>query len=203
MSPLSLMKKISGDLYRFNAISGEAIVATLTAISDAVDYQLSILDENGQHIVDAKRIEATELQVVFQPERTDTFFISVESLFGFSEVDSYLLTVKAVQTRSGVLKLAQVRAFPNPMRAGHNEIIFSYTIPDFQLADVVELEIFNVAGDLVHAETRQNVIGSGQFRWDGKNVGNEMPATGIYIFVISATQGEEIVQKIDKIGLVR
>ena len=191
------------DLYRFNAISGEAIVATLTAISDAVDYQLSILDENGQHIVDARRIEATKLQVVFQPERTDTFFISVESLFGFSEVDSYLLTVKAVQTRSGVLKLAQVRAFPNPMRAGHNEIIFSYTIPDFQLADAVELEIFNVAGDLVHAETRQNVIGSGQFRWDGKNVGDEMPATGIYIFVISATQGEEIVQKIDKIGLVR
>jgi flagellar hook assembly protein FlgD len=89
------------------------------------------------------------------------------------------------------------------MRAKHNEMIFSYTIPDFQLADAVELEIYNIAGDLVHAETRQNVIGSGQFRWDGKNAGNEILATGIYIFVISATQDEQVVQKIDKIGLVR
>ena len=196
-------EKDKRDLYRFNAISGEAIVATLTTISDAVDYQLSILDASGQHIVDAKRVEATELQVVFQPERTDTFFISVESLSGFSEVDSYLLNVKAVQTRSGKLKLAQVRAFPNPMRATHNEIIFSYTIPDFQLAEEAELAIFNIAGDLVHTEVRQNVIGSGQFRWDGKNVDNETLATGIYIFVISAAQGEEKVQKIGKIGLVR
>ena len=191
------------DLYQFNAIPGEAIVATLITNSDTVAYRLSMLDKSGQYIATAERVEEKELHVVFQPERTDTFFISVESLSGFSEVESYLLTVKAVETRSGVLGLAQVHAFPNPMRAEHNEIIFSYTIPNFQLADAVELEIFNTAGDLVHAEARQNVIGSGQFRWNGKNPSNETLATGIYIFVISATQGEEIVQQIEKIGLVR
>ena len=191
------------DLYRFDAIPREAIVVTLTAISDIVDYELSILDESGRHIAAAGKIGPTEQQVVFQPERTDTFFISVESRSGFSEVDSYLLTVNAVQTRSGTLKLAQVRAFPNPVRADHGEVIFSYTIPDFQLAEVLELEIFNIAGDLVHTDVRQNVIGSGQFRWDGKNESDEMPATGIYIFVISATQDEKTVQKIGKIGLVR
>ena len=196
-------EKDKRDLYQFDAIPGDAIVATLTTSSDTVDYRLSILDNDDQYIAAAEWVEVNELQVVFQPDSADTFFVSVESLFGFSEVDSYRLTVNAVETRSGLLKLAQVRVFPNPMRAKHNEMIFSYTIPDFQLADTVELEIYNIPGDLVHAETRQNVIGSGQFRWDGKNAGNEILATGIYIFVISATQDEQVVQKIDKIGLVR
>ena len=196
-------EKDERDLYQFDAIPGEAIVATLTANSDTVDYRLSILDKSGQYIATAEWVETTELQVVFQPEQTDTFFVSVESLSGFSDVDSYLLTVNAVQTRSGRLRLAQVRAFPNPMRVAHNEIIFSYTIPDFQLAEEAELEIFNVNGDLVYAEVRQDVIGSGQFRWNGKNADNETLATGIYIFVISATQGGEIVQEMGKIGVVR
>lgn len=191
------------DLYQFNAIAGEAIVITLTSNSDTVDYQLSILDTNGQHIAAAERLEVTELQVVFQPGRTDRFFISVESRFGFSDVDSYVLTVNAVETRSGELKLAQVRAFPNPVRTQHSEAIFSYTIPDFQLAEAVELEIFNIAGDLVHTEVRQEVIGSGQFRWNGRNEHNKLSATGIYVFVISATQGEETIQKIGKISLIR
>ena len=196
-------EKDERDLYQFDAIPGEAIVATLTTNSDTVDYRLSILDKIGQYIATAEWVEPTELQVVFQPEQTDIFFISVESLSGFSDVDSYLLTVNAVQTRSGRLRLAQVRAFPNPMRGAHNEIIFSYTIPDFQLAEEAELEIFNIDGDLVYAEARQDVIGSGQFRWNGKNADNETLATGVYIFVISATQGDQSVQEIGKIGIVR
>ena len=191
------------DLYQFNAIPGEVVAITLNSISDTVDYQLSILDINGQHIAAAERVQSTELQVVFQPERTDRFFISVESRFGFSDVDSYLLTVNAVETRSGALKLAQVRAFPNPVSTEHSEAIFSYTIPDFQLAEVVKLEIFNIAGDLIHTEIRQAIIGSGQFRWNGRNASNELFASGIYIFVISAIQGEETIQKIGKISLIR
>ena len=191
------------DLYQFSAIPGEAIVATLNTNSDNVEFGLSVLDKNNRYIATAERVEDGELQVVFQPEQTDTFFISVESLSGFSEVDSYRLTINAVETRSGQLRLTQVRAFPNPMRAENSEMVFAYTIPNFQLADTVELQIFNIAGNLIYAEVRQNVIGSGQFRWDGKNVHNGTVGTGIYIFVISAIQGEEIVEEIGKIGLVR
>lgn len=196
-------EKDQRDLYRFNAIVGEAIVVTLTVFSDSVDYQLSILDAEGQHIAAAERISSTELQIVFQPERTDRFFIAVESVSGFSEVDSYLLTVDAVETRSGELKLRQVRAFPNPVRSEHSEVIFSYAIPDFQLAETVELEIFNIAGDLVHMDVRQNVIGFGQFRWNGRNEGSQLPATGIYIFVITVTQDTETIHKTGKISIVR
>ena len=196
-------EKDKRDLYQFNAIPGDAIVATLTTNFDTVDYRLSILDENGQYIAVAEWVEREELQVVFQPDTAGTFFVSVESLSGFSEVHSYLLNVNAVETRSGQLRLAQVRAFPNPMRADHNEMVFSYTIPDFQLADLVELEIFNITGDLVHTEVRQNVIGSGQFRWDGKNAHGGTASTGIYIFLISAIQDDKMVEEIGKIGLVR
>ena len=191
------------DLYRFEAAPREAVVVTLTVMSNMVDYQLSILDESGQHIAAAARVGSTEMQIVFQPERADRFFISVESRSGFSEVDSYLLTVNAVETRSGDLKLAHVRAFPNPVHAGHPEVIFSYTIPDFQLAEEVELEIFSIAGDLVHREVRQNIIGSGQFRWDGRGAEDRLLSAGIYIFIISATQDENAFQEIGKIGLVR
>ncbi len=196
-------EKDQRDLYQFEAIPGEAVVATLTATSNTVDYQLSVLDENGRHIAAAERIGTTELQVVFQPERVGRYFISVESQFGFSEVDSYLLTVNAVETQSGELKLAKVRAFPNPVRTEHREMIFSYTIPDFQLAEEVKLEIFNIAGDIIHTEVRQNIIGSGRFRWDRKNASGKLAVTGIYVFAISATQGEKTVQEIGKIGLLR
>ena len=119
------------DLYQFNAIPGDAIVATLANNFDTVEYRLSILDESGQYIAVAERVGRKELQVVFQPDTAGTFFISVESLSGFSEVHSYLLNVNTVETRSGQLRLAKVRAFPNPMRAKHDEVIFSYTIPGF------------------------------------------------------------------------
>ena len=191
------------DLYRVDAISGEAIVSTLTDTSDTVDYELSILNGSGQQIAAAGRVSSTELQVVFRPSRTDRFYISVESRSGFSEVDSYLLTVKGVKPQAGQLKLTQVRAFPNPMRSEHNAVIFFYTVPDFQLAEEVELEIFNIAGDIVYTDVQRNVIGSGHFRWHGKNADNEIPATGIYIFSISAIQGGDIVQEVGKLGLVR
>ncbi len=191
------------DLYRIDAISGEAIVATLIDTFDTVDYELSILNGSGQQIATAEHISSTELQVVFRPSRTDRFYISVQSRSGFSEVDSYLLTVKGVEPQAGQLKLSQVRAFPNPMRSEHNAVIFLYTIPDFQLAEQVELQIFNIAGDIVYTDVQRNVIGSGYFRWHGKNAENEIPATGIYIYAISALQGEDVVQEVGKVGLVR
>ena len=118
-------------------------------------------------------------------------------------MDSYLLTVNTVEPRSGQLKLTRVRAFPNPIRAEHAGVFFFYTIPDFQLAEEVELEIFNIAGDIVYTDVRRNVIGSGHFRWNGRNADNGIPAAGIYIFVISAIQGADIAQEIGKIGFVR
>jgi M6 family metalloprotease-like protein len=196
-------QKDKRDLYRTDAISGEAIVATLLNPSDTVDYELSILNESGQQIATAERVSPTELQIILQPTQTGRFYISVESQSGFSEVDSYLLTVNAVEPQSGQLKLEQVRAFPNPIRAEHHAAFFFYTVPDLQLAEEVKLEIFNIAGDLVYTDVQSNVIGSGHFRWNGKNAANEIPATGIYIFAISAVQGENVVREVGKISLVR
>ncbi|MCZ6678933.1 MAG: M6 family metalloprotease domain-containing protein [Candidatus Poribacteria bacterium] len=191
------------DVYRFDAIRNEAIVIMFTAPPEMVDYRLALLDANGRKIVDGEKVGPTEQRIIYQPEETGLLHISVESQFGFSDVDSYRLTVDAVQIQSGVLKLAQIRVFPNPVRAEHTEAIFSYTIPDFQRAEQVELEIFNIAGDLVHTDVRQSVIGSSQFRWTGASNQGEAVANGIYIYVISARQGEETVREIGKVGVVR
>ena len=191
------------DLYRFDAIRKEAIVIRLTDISITVAYRLTLLDVSGRKLVDGEQIGLTEQRIVYQPERTGTLHISIESQFGFSEANSYRLTVNAVQTQSGALQLTQIRVFPNPVRPEHSEAIFSYTIPDLQLAEKVELEVFNIAGDLVHTDVRQEVIGSSQFRWEAKADQGNALAGGIYIFVLSATQGKETVREIGKVGLIR
>ena len=76
-------QKDTRDLYRTDAISGEAIVATLLNSSDAVDYELSILNESGQQIATAERVNSVELQIIFQPTQTGRFYISVASRSGF------------------------------------------------------------------------------------------------------------------------
>ena len=80
---------------------------------------------------------------------------------------------------------------------------FSYTIADLQLAEEVELYIFTLVVDLIHTDIRQNVVGSNRFRWNGKSNKGSVIASGIYVYVISATQGEETVRQIGKIGVVR
>ena len=191
------------DFYRFDATQGQGIVITLTDIPEGVDYRLSLLDARGGKIAEGQIINSTEQQIIYRPDRTDALHLLIESRFGFSNVDSYRLIVNAVQSESGILKLAQVRVFPNPLRAEQAEVIFAYTIPDFQLAEEIELSIFSVAGDLVHTDFHRDVIGSNRFLWDGKNDQAEAIASGIYIYVISATQGEQTVREIGKIGLVR
>ncbi len=196
------------DLYQFGAIRGEAIVITLADIPETVDYQMSLRDASDRQIADGERIGLTEHRIVFRPEQTGTLYISVEAQSGFSDVDSYLLAVNAVEAESGTLKLSKIRAFPNPFRAGrHTSVTFDYirSVEVEKIVEIekVELEIFNIANDLVYAAIRQNVIEKELFQWNGKDSRGEPLASGIYIYVISATQGEETVRKIGKVGLVR
>ena len=191
------------DFYRFDGIGGKAVVITLTDIPGSVDYRLSLLDANGKKITDGEIIKPTEQQIVYRPDQTETLYILIESRSGFTDVDSYRLTVGVVQTESGTLELAQIRVFPNPVRAEHTEVTFAYTIADFQFAEEVEISILNIAGDPVHTDSHRDVIGSNRFLWDGKNNQGETVASGIYIYIISATQGEQTVREIGKMGRVK
>jgi M6 family metalloprotease-like protein len=191
------------DAYRLEAVFGNAVVVTLIDLPEGLDYQVWLLDEDGRKLAEGEEVTPNERRIVYKPERTGTLFIVVESRFGFSEVDSYRLIVNAVQIGSGALQLAQVRVFPNPFRTEHAEAVFAYTIPDLQLADAVELEIFNIAGDLVYRDVRREVIGASRFRWDGKSIDGTMLASGVYIYVLSATQGGETVREVGKMGIVR
>ena len=191
------------DFYRFDAVVGTGAVITLSDIPEGVDYRLSLLDVGGHPIADAQQSGPAEQQVAYLPERAGAIYILVESHFGFSDVDSYLLTINEAQTGSGTLQLSAIRAFPNPLRREHTAVTFTYTIPEFQLAEEVKLDIFSPAGGLVYTDTRANIIGSNRFRWDGKNADGRVVASGIYLYVISATQGGQTTRKGDKISVVR
>ena len=197
------------DLYRFDAGERQAVVITLTNIPEEVDYRLSLLDAKGATVAEGETVEGTEQQIVYLPDRISTLYISVESRSGFSSTKSYRLTADAVRIESGTLKLMRkqfddsIRVSPNPISAGHADVIFAYTIPGFQLADEVELSIYTIAGDLIFKDSHQHVIGSKQFRWDGKNSQGNTIASGIYIYVIAATEAGESIQNIGKISFVR
>ena len=197
------------DLYQFDVAEGQAVVITLTNIPEGVDYRLSLLDAKGAAVAEAEKMEGTEQQIIYLPDRISTLYISIESRFGFSSTNSYRLTADAVRIESGTLKLMRrqfddsIRVYPNPIPAGHADVIFAYTIPGFQLADEVELSIYTIAGDLIFTDSHQNVIGSKQFRWDGKNSQGNAIASGIYMYVVSATEAGESIQKIGKISHVR
>ena len=197
------------DLYQFDAAERQAVVITLANVPEEVDYRLFLLDAKGAAVAEGETVEGAEQQIVYLPDRISRLYISVESRSGYSSTKSYRLTADAVRLESGTLKLMRkqfddsIRVSPNPISAGHADVIFAYTIPGFQLADEVVLTIYTIAGDLIFKDSHQHVIGSNQFRWDGKNSQGNAIATGIYIYVIAASEVGETIQNIGKISYVR
>ncbi len=196
------------DLYQFDAAERQAVIITLTNVPEEVDYRLSLLDAKGATVAVRETVEGAEQQIVYLPDRFSTLYISVASRSGYSSTDSYRLTADAVRIESGRLTLMRkqfddsIRVSPNPIPVGGADIIFSYTIPGFQLADEVELTIYTIAGDLIYKDSHQHVIGSKQFRWDGNNSRGNAIAAGIYIYVLAATEAGESIQNIGKISKV-
>ena len=196
------------DLYRFDAAERQAVVITLTNVPEEIDYRLSLLDAKGATLAKGESVEGDGQQIVYLPDRFSTLYISVASRSGYSSTDSYRLTADAVRIESGTLTLMRkqfddsIRVSPNPIPVGGTEVIFSYTIPGFQLADEVELTIYTIAGDLIYKDSHQHVIGSKQFRWDGKNSRGNAIAAGVYIYVLAATEAGESIQNIGKISKV-
>ena len=197
------------DLYQVDVAERQAVVIALTNIPEGVDYRLSLLDAKGATVAEGEKVAGTDQRIIYLPEQISTLYISIESRSGFSSTNSYRLTADAVRIESGTLKLMRrqfddsIRVSPNPIPAGHADVIFAYTIPGFQLADEVELSIYTIVGELIFTDSHQHVIGSKQFRWDGKNSRGNAIASGIYIYVISATEAGESIQKIGKISHVR
>ena len=97
----------------------------------------------------------------------------------------------------------QVVVYPNP--ALHNAAI---TFKLTKSADVT-LEIYDVTGHLLYTDVLRNVVGQESasldeaFIWECENQAGELVASGIYIYVLEAKRGGEIVHRSGKVAVAR
>ena len=192
------------DVYRLDVIPGQTIMVNLSDIPANLDYGLFLLDSVGRKIVEGESLGgSSDREIIFKVHQTDILYVLVESFLGFSDRDSYHLLVGEGQVVSAQLRLTGGRVFPNPVPVAHPEVTFGFAIPDFQLAESIELEIFDSAGHVVHVDVQKNVVGSGRFLWDIARPRDGAFSSGVYLYVISATRGEQTVRFHGKVAVVR
>lgn len=191
------------DYYRLDAVIGNTIIITLTDVPHDVEYNLSLLDMTGRKILDGATTELTNQHIVFHPVKAEPLFILVESRAGFNALDSYHLTVREGKLESGELQVSRIHVYPNPLPVGESRITFDFTILDFQLVDEMELDVFTPAGDVVHSDLLRDVAGSGRFVWDLGLNQNRPIATGVYLYVLSASRNEQYVRELGKLAVIR
>ena len=83
--------------------------------------------------------------------------------------------------------------YPNPYKPpeGHTQITFS------GLSEDVRVRIFSISGELI---IDRQIAGQSSWVWDGKNERGEAVARGIYIYLITNSEGGK---KIGKIAIIR
>jgi len=89
-------------------------------------------------------------------------------------------------------ELADAYVYPNPVRPGFNALNDKIKIKD--ISDNVNIKITDIEGNLVaEAESRTNLryrgynleIDGGTAYWNGKNLGNNQVASGVYLIMLS------------------
>ena len=190
------------DVYKLEAVRGITILVSLANIPQGKNYRLSLYAATGEMIATGEN--ATDiggLKLIYQPDRTDIFYIVVESEGGFSSVDSYRLSVEQLQAET--FAFDEIKVYPNPFLASDTVVTFAYRFSASQIANNIRLEIFMPTGDLVYSETRETVGSQGKFEWSAATRNGAPLASGIYIYRISATQADVIVQGIGMLSIVK
>ncbi len=190
------------DVYSLEATRGITILVTLADIPPDMNYRLSLLTETGEtQAIAENATDIAGLRLLYQPDRTGVFYLVVESDGGFSSVDSYRLRVEQLQAEAFAIK--DLRVYPNPLRSGEGAVTFAYRFSASQVADNVNLEVFIPTGDLIYSETRENVAPQGKFEWRATTYSGTPVASGIYIYRVSASQADVLVQEIGKLSVVK
>jgi len=190
----------NADFYQFQAKEGIPVIITLESIPDDANYVMSILNSHSGALMHSDTQKMAERMMIYRPTRTETLFIVVESLSGYSKVDSYILTIKPDPSTPGLLRLEEVYSYPNPARKGER-ISFTYFIPDLQIPDEVKLEVFTINGELVYSNV--DITLSRNFEWNGRNSRDNQIANGIYYYIITAKRQDEIFRSSGKLAIQR
>ena len=190
------------DYYQVQAAGGKTIRITLTEIPEDKNYRLSLLTASGEVLaIGEKAPEELGYQILFQPATQQTLYLLVSSDDGFSSVASYKLSVEQLEPET--FAVVETRVFPNPFRPTSSEMTFDYQLAVSQSAETVSLDLFTANGKKVYKEEHQEVVGAGQFIWNGTNQNGNLIAPGIYIYQITATQEDLVSRNIGKIIILR
>ncbi len=190
------------DYYQVQAVGGKTIRISLTEIPEDKNYRLSLLTASGELLATGEKAhEEIGYQILYQPATQQTLYLLVSSDGGFSSVASYRLSVEQLEPES--FAVVETRVFPNPFRPTATKMTFSYQLSVSQSAETVSLDLFTSNGKKVFSEKQLEVVGAGQFLWNGTNQNGNPLAPGIYIYQITATQEGLVSRNIGKIILLR
>ncbi len=173
------------DIYRFQAVTNQPVIVTLTSIPERANYALALLDSTQTVIAVSNQGAAEMRQLVYKPRKDGWLYVLIESSYGFSTVDSYEIAVTQVNTAPGLLSFQDVFVTPNPIRAEHSTVRITFTIPGNRFAEQVTLGIYDVAGRLVYEDQILTALGSEVFQWDATDSQGKRLAAGIYAYILT------------------
>jgi hypothetical protein len=100
---------------------------------------------------------------------------------------------------SSRFQITEVLNYPNPLQ---NETAFTYILT--QDADEVRLKIYTVAGRLIHeADFLPARVGFNQFQWNARDFDGDALANGVYLYKLIARRGDEQVEVVEKLVVMR
>jgi hypothetical protein len=112
---------------------------------------------------------------------TDTLFVAVSD----NLLNRAVVRIPVTPLLSDVLRVESVLPYPNPVRAG-----CSFTFLMSRQA-AVRVRVYSLAGRLVRdLGFRPADFGYNEIEWDGRDASGNLPANGVYLYVLTAIVDE-------------
>lgn len=192
----------TGDYYKVEAAGSISVRATLSEFPVDLDYRLTLQAKNGETFaIGEKAIDSIGYEIIYQSKTQQTLYFKVSSDTDYSNTASYKFSVEQIEPEP--FAFSKTRVYPNPFRSMMSEMNFAYQLSASQSADKVSLRIYTIIGEMIYNTSHQQVFAPGTFRWNGANQYGAPLAPGIYIYHITATQKDSIVNDIGKFSILR
>ncbi len=169
-----------------------------------------ILTKNGarvpqdEYTVSASPTSSNTILITYSPTdalEAGEYRIRLQAQDANGNVEDSALTAKV----AGGFDIKNIANFPNPFRPGQGAgkgTDFAYYLTGG--ADTVVLKIYTLTGKLITTiDTLDASISYNEYHFDGLDADGDPLANGVYIYKFTATQGDDRVQKVGKIVVLK
>lgn len=197
-------KKFGEELLDGDFIAKSSVLsATLTPLQGVVDLSALSIALNGEALTVDQYSVVTEL-------KEGKSQVRISYLPAALADGDYTLTVAAGSSAAAekqvrfvlqsTLNLANVVNFPNPIKDATS---FTYILENDRPAEV-EIKIYTVAGRLIQViSAASGQVGFNETAWDGLDAEGDELANGVYFYKVSADDGEEKTEVIERLVVMR